>query len=146
MENWNLPAVGEDGVPLPPPDLVSDGYRYNAHARPHHARKASTPDTQNVPRISFEIQGRRKGYFLTEDVSTGALIEKETFTCGHCQHITIVEFSQRLDDIGCFCSACMRPCCKKCAVKMAGDGPCEVWEKQFDRLEAQARSRASMGL
>lgn len=133
----SVTSTADGEMPPPPPEEVSDGYRYNAHAR---------PKAEGVPRISFEIQGRRKGYFLTEDVSTGKLVEKETFTCGHCQHVTIVEFSQRLDDIGCFCSACRRPCCKTCSKKMAGDGPCEVWEKKFDRQEAQARSRASMGL
>ena len=126
-------------LPGPPRDAVSQGFAWNGSA----VEKARR---QSVPRVSYEIQGRRKGFFLTEDVATGKLIEKETFTCGHCQHVTIVEFSQRLDDVGCFCSACMRPCCKKCSAKMAGDGPCEVWEKQFDRQEARARSLASMGI
>lgn len=93
-----------------------------------------------------QVQGRRKGFFTTEDPNTGQIVEKETYSCGHCQHTTILEHSQRLDDVGMYCLACARPCCKGCAEKMAHGAMCETWEAKFDKIEARARSLASMGL
>lgn len=123
---------------IPPnPKAVSDGMAFG-RTQSKRAMRAKARDGQ--------VQGRRKGFFLTEDPGTGKLVEKETYSCGHCQRHTILEHSDRLDDVGVYCLACERPCCKGCADKMAKGGMCETWEAKFDRIEARARARASMGL
>jgi hypothetical protein len=89
------------------------------------------------------IQGRRTGYYTTGD-GNGKIIEYETFTCGHCQHVTIVAHGATLADLGMFCLACARPCCKTCTKKMAAGGMCDPFEKKFERAEAAAQSRRSI--
>lgn len=123
-----MAASTADGeLPDPLADLPSQGFAYNG-ARVSRTRRAST-----------EIQGRRKGFYLTEDPSSGKLIERETFGCGHCQHVTIVPHGQGLYDLGgVFCLACERPCCRSCAAKMAGGGMCDPFEKKLERGEARA--------
>lgn len=115
-----------DDLPQPPPDVPSEGYRWNGGGFP----------------IKGDIQGRRKGFYLTDDPAQAP--ERETFSCGHCQHVTIVEHSQRLDDLGCFCLACARPCCRTCTAKMAAGGMCEPFEKKFDALEAADRLKRAV--
>lgn len=68
----------------------------------------------------------------------------ETFSCGHCQHVTEAPHGQTLDDLGCFCLACMRPCCAECSTKMARGGMCDPFERKLEREEAWAASLRSM--
>lgn len=89
------------------------------------------------------IQGRREGvsYETTPDGRT--VNETETFTCGHCQHVTAVGPKQSLDELGNMCLACMRPCCKACSYEMSHGGGCEPFEKKLLKIEASAKARRS---
>jgi hypothetical protein len=82
----------------------------------------------------------RPGGFL---IATGpdGVKEWDTFTCCHCQAITIVPARAAPDDCGGFCRLCMRMTCKACAGK-----ECTPFEKQLERAEARHRSLRSMGL
>ena len=86
------------------------------------------------------VQGKRNGYYLTEHLS-GKLFERETFGCGHCQHVTILPHGAILDDLGRMCLKCMRPICVECSSKLAAGAACETWEERFDKIEALARGQ-----
>jgi len=95
------------------------------------------------------IQGRRTGFVVVADPLIARPHERETFGCGHCQHVTIVEHGQALDSLGGMCLACMRPCCKQCSAlfnaPMDKGGGCDVFEKKHERSEkAQNVKRAEI--
>lgn len=90
----------------------------------------------------MSVQGRREGVWTERDrVSGKVVLEEETYTCGHCQHVTAVKAGQKLDDVGVFCLACMRPCCTQCSFRMSHGGGCDVFEKKLARAEAAAKTR-----
>ena len=94
------------------------------------------------------IQGRRESVFYDKTPEGKIIGEAEGFTCGHCQHVTQVPPGHKLDDLGVFCLACCRPCCKVCSWKMAHlpadqGGMCDVFEKKLLRIEASAAARRS---
>jgi hypothetical protein len=91
------------------------------------------------------VQGRREGVWTERDRESGKVVlEEETYTCGHCQFATAVPAGQQLDDVGRFCLACMRPCCKQCSYRMSHGAGCDVWEKKHARAEAAIASRRSI--
>ena len=87
------------------------------------------------------IQGRREGVSREVTPEGKVVNENETFTCGHCQHITDVGPKQRLDELGNMCLVCMRPCCKQCTFEMTHGGGCAPFEKKLERIEARANAR-----
>ncbi len=89
------------------------------------------------------IQGRREGVSYARTPEGRIVDENETFTCGHCQHVTEVTAGQSLADLGVFCLACCRPCCRQCAFRMAHGGMCDPFEKKLLRIEASAVARRS---
>lgn len=92
------------------------------------------------------IQGRRKGFLTVTDRETGAVQKTvETFGCGHCQHVTEAPHGASLDDLGCFCLACMRPVCQVCTAKMAAGGLCDPFEEKLLRSAASQETLRSMG-
>jgi len=91
------------------------------------------------------VQGRREGVWTERSRESGKVVlEEETYTCGHCQHVTAVQAGQKLDDVGVFCLACMRPCCKRCSFLMANGAGCDVFEKKLARAEARAALRSAV--
>ncbi len=90
------------------------------------------------------IQGRRTGFATIVDPLASRPHERETFGCGHCQHVTVVEHGQSLDALGGMCFACMRPCCKECVslfqLPPEKGGGCDVFEKKLDRGEKRAEA------
>lgn len=86
------------------------------------------------------VQGRRRGVFTLHEGDGTTVVEKETFTCGHCQHLTILEPGQKLDDVGAMCRMCMRPTCAVCCTHPR----CDVFEKKLARAEARAMLRAAI--
>ncbi len=90
------------------------------------------------------IQGRRTGFVVEAGPHMARPHERETFGCGHCQHVTIVEHGQALDQLGGMCFACMRPCCKVCCAKFnlppEKGGGCDVFEKKHERSEKAQRA------
>lgn len=71
----------------------------------------------------------------------GAVVTCSTFTCCHCNNVTIVEPRAAPDDCGGFCRLCMKATCKACASK-----ECVPFERELERVEARGRLLASMGL
>lgn len=91
------------------------------------------------------VQGRREGVWTERNRESGKVVlEEETYTCGHCQHVTAVPAGSQLDDVGRFCLACMRPCCKRCSFRMANGAGCEPFERKLARAEAAAATRRQM--
>lgn len=92
------------------------------------------------------IQGRRTGFVTVADPLQSRVHERETYGCGHCQHVTIVEHGQALDSLGGMCLACMRPLCRECtrlaAQPIDKGGGCDTWEKKHERAEARQRALA----
>jgi hypothetical protein len=74
------------------------------------------------------------GYtFLTD--GDGRVHEGETFTCRHCQRITMVGARQRPEDLGGMCTICSSLICSGCVGK--GCDPFEEKQKrEFARYEA----------
>lgn len=91
------------------------------------------------------IQGRRTGFVVVTDPAMARPHERETFGCGHCQHVTVVEHGQSLDTLGGMCFACMRPCCKVCTAlfqrPVDQGGGCDTFEKKIERGELAQRTR-----
>jgi len=94
------------------------------------------------------IQGRRTGFVTIADPLQPRAHERETYGCGHCQHVTIVEHGQALDSLGGMCLACMRPLCRQCtshaAQPLDKGGGCDPWEKKHERSEARQREIAAV--
>lgn len=69
----------------------------------------------------------------------GAVNTRPTFTCCHCNNVTIVRTGARAEDCGGFCLRCMRPTCTACA-----DKGCTPFEKQLETIEARGRLLGSV--
>lgn len=87
------------------------------------------------------MRARREQGVLIVTPAEGAVREQSTFTCCHCNCVTLVEARAAADDCGGFCRLCMRPTCKGCA-----SGPCVPFERRLERVEARARLLASIGV
>lgn len=84
------------------------------------------------------------------------LQERDTVTCGHCQHVVFVKPGTALtvyliydrdtggwqEEPGAFCRACMRPVCLACAAA----GHCVPWERSLERSESRDRLLRAVGL
>ena len=70
----------------------------------------------------------------------GPTIERNNFTCGHCQRVTFVLPGQRADDIGGLCKVCMNLICPECTDKMV----CDPFEEKLKRSEASDRLRRQL--
>lgn len=57
-------------------------------------------------------------------------VERDTFTCCHCNHVVHVQPMARMDEFGSMCRNCMKMVCPKCA-----DGPCVPFEKKLQEME-----------
>ena len=84
---------------------------------------------------------RANNYSITFNPD-GPPIERDSFTCGHCQKVTFVKPGQRADDIGGLCKVCMNLICPECTDLMI----CDVFEKKLERAEAKDRFLRSAGL
>jgi hypothetical protein len=83
---------------------------------------------------------RPQGYtFLIH--GDGKITEGETFTCFHCQRLTMVGPKQRPEDLGGFCTICTRLICSHCV----GKG-CDPFEEKRKRMEASSEARRSYGI
>ena len=84
-----------------------------------------------------------QGYATLQDVcgEGGTLVERDTFTCNHCQAIVTVEPFRAGADMGGFCTICAKDICTRCV----GKG-CRPWEAQMARMEASYEARRSYGI
>lgn len=74
---------------------------------------------------------RNPGGYLTINDPEKPLIEHDTFTCGHCNRITIVPHKANPEDIGGLCKVCMQLICPQCV----NDGNCKPFEKRIEQYE-----------
>ena len=72
----------------------------------------------------------------------GAPIERDTFTCSHCNSIVIVTPKQSPAEAGGFCRMCMKPICGPCA----DEGCCVPFEKRLEEDERRYRLRQAVGV
>jgi hypothetical protein len=69
-------------------------------------------------------------------------VERDTFTCKHCQRIVAVDPMKDPAESGGFCRICWGLVCKQCNL----EGTCSPWERQMEQIEARDRFRRSAGL
>lgn len=83
------------------------------------------------------------------------LVERDTWTCGHCQRIIFTKphtaatvylcFDRRTgrwrEEPGACCRVCMRAICLPCHAQ----GRCTPWERTVEASEARQRFRAQVG-
>ena len=82
---------------------------------------------------------RAQGYLVIVDPNERDPIERDTFTCSHCNTVVVVEFKAAPEDLGGFCRMCMKNICKNCL-----DKGCEPFEKKLLEMEARDRLRAAL--
>jgi hypothetical protein len=75
-----------------------------------------------------------------EEISAG-LVERDTYTCKHCNRVIHVKPLAPMDDFGSMCRNCMKMVCPTCA-----DGPCVPFEKKLEQMEKREIALRSYGL
>lgn len=96
---------------------------------------------------------RTQGYAVIS--GPGGVVERDTITCAHCQHVVTVKPGTALtvylltdrqgmtrEEPGAFCRVCMAPICLRCHDR----GGCTPWEQTMERMEARERLWRSVGL
>ena len=79
-----------------------------------------------------------QGYaVLTEPDKT--VVERDTFTCGHCNKIVMVEPMADPTAMGGMCFCCMKLVCPTCV----DTGLCDPMEKKLERMESSYEARRS---
>ncbi len=68
-------------------------------------------------------------------------VEHDTFTCGHCNRVTIVPHRAAAEDMGGMCKQCMHLICTACV----DNGRCTPFEKKLEAMESRERLRQAMG-
>lgn len=67
------------------------------------------------------------------------IVEHETTTCAHCQHITVVPHGVRAEDtVARLCRSCMRLICPVC-VRVGICRPIEKWLEQQEKADRTGR-------
>jgi hypothetical protein len=97
------------------------------------------------------IQGRRRGVFVEQErpENGGRVVrEVETFTCGHCSRVILVEHGAQLGQagVGEFCLPCMSPICCGCNEEMVKTGKCVPLQKKLDAMYSRDQLFKSMGI
>ena len=80
-----------------------------------------------------------QGYAILFDEG-GIHKEADSFSCGHCNAITLVKPMMDPADMGGLCKVCMRFVCPRCV-----GNACDVIEKKLERWEASYHARRSYG-
>lgn len=70
----------------------------------------------------------------------GAVVERDTFQCGHCQRVVFVAPRADPADVGGLCKQCMALVCPRCVAAMR----CAPFEAALERAEARDRLRRSV--
>jgi hypothetical protein len=70
-----------------------------------------------------------------------ATIEKDSFTCVHCNSVVFVSPMRDASEVGGFCMLCMKHICSACA----STGACDPFEKKLERMEARDRLLRACG-
>lgn len=83
---------------------------------------------------------RAGGYACLSDPESG-IVERDTFTCVHCNSVVHVKPKMPMERLGSMCRNCMKMVCAKCA-----PGPCIPFEKKLERMEHRDRMLRSYGM
>ena len=79
---------------------------------------------------------RPGGYAVLMDPANPGAVERDTFTCSHCNGVVFVQPKQDPTEMGGFCRLCYGHICKGCASTMK----CDPFEKKLERMEARDRN------
>lgn len=83
---------------------------------------------------------RSPGGLLSISYPDGATIRQETYSCRHCNTVTVVKPQQRAEDIGGLCKCCMGLICPRCVGQ-----DCVPLLKRVEAAEASYHARRSYG-
>ena len=97
---------------------------------PHGYAVITTPEPA---RVNFDR-------FRSEELSAG-VVERDTFTCCHCNRIIHVKPMAPMDEFGSMCRNCMKMTCPACA-----NGPCVPFAKRLEMAERREMALKSYGL
>jgi hypothetical protein len=74
-------------------------------------------------------------------LDSGRADAQKTFTCAHCNCVTVVPFKAKPDECGGFCMLEHKPVCGPCHKV----GTCTPFEKKLEAMEARGRLLAAIG-
>jgi len=89
---------------------------------------------------------RNPGGYLIGTIPEGGVDEHDTFTCSHCQRLTIVQHKAHPEDMGGMCKICMGLICDRCMDLIAKGNGCMTWEKNMEIQEARSAALRSYGM
>ena len=70
----------------------------------------------------------------------GLVVERDSFSCRHCNRVTFVKPRQAPEDLGGLCKVCMGLICAGCLGQ-----PCQTLEARLAAAEARYHARRSYG-
>lgn len=79
---------------------------------------------------------RAQGYAVIVEPGK-ATVERDTFTCAHCNCVVFVEPMQAASDMGGWCMMCAKNTCTSCAGQLG----CSPFERKIEALERRDRLR-----
>jgi hypothetical protein len=83
----------------------------------------------------------RAGGYGCISYDDGRRVEHDTFSCRHCNRVTIVRAKQRPEDIGGLCKVCMGLTCPQCT-----GGNCTPLIRRVEEAEARYHALRSYGV
>lgn len=89
--------------------------------------------------------GRAQGYAILADPDK-ATVERDTYTCGHCQRVVFVPPRADPATLGGWCGGCSRLICAGCERRKAETLTCTPIEQWLAQQEHRARFLRSSGL
>ena len=88
---------------------------------------------------------RATNYSTLTDPS--GVLERDGYTCNHCQRIVHVQPRQRPEDLGGLCKVCDGLICPRCYDNRMRKGHvCKTWQAQMDEMEARDRLYRAIGI
>lgn len=85
---------------------------------------------------------RNPGGYAVWTEADGGIVERDSFTCRHCQFVVFVPPRTDPANLGGLCKQCMGLICPKCVAQ----GTCTPFEKALEKMEAKDRFLRSAGL
>lgn len=89
--------------------------------------------------------GRAQGYAVITD-PTAPVVERDTFTCGHCCRVVIVDPGRDPSTYGGWCGGCTALICPRCEAEKVRTLKCVPLEARLAQQEARAATRRSLGV
>lgn len=83
-----------------------------------------------------------KQSFVTDAYGRRIAAEVDSYTCGHCNQVVMVNVGERPEDIGGLCKQCMSLVCPHCVIT----GRCEPLEERLAKQEQRYHALRSYGV